>query len=559
MELQKQEEQNTKTTARDKVFNFRPVFFCAVFLCFGIFFAYLRIYYHVSAWWSFTLFPVGILAFCFFADKKKIFSVIKAVCVLFFSFLIGFLAFSYQADDFDDCPRYDGEYTVVGKVEERTEYEDFTKLVLTDLHVGEDKPKGRLIAYLPTSFSEISLADKVLLKGYLQTKTQAFNGYGFLADAVGTKIRYQMSEVQSCKVTGKAFDPFAWVRERMISVVYAGMDESSASVTVAVLTGDTSGIETGLLKNVRYGGIAHIFAVSGLHIGALYAFCLLLYAKTPLKKLSKIGRFVLLAVVLLFYASVCGFSASVLRASILCLTSYAFTLLLVKTDFLEGLGFAGIIILLLSPSQLFAVGFQLSFGACLGIALLNRPILLALNKGYRGIVSAFTGKFGKKILQRAEDENMPPPVWERVRRTAFSFLSVSLSAQVATAPILLNAFGYLSVWGVLLNGIFVPLISATFSFLLVIVLTACLLPIGLSPIILYVPKVVWSVCLLLFEGVDFSSFVVSGIKLSFLSILLYGLLCTLFSDKWNLSKTWRWIGRGICLTALIISLLVLNL
>lgn len=559
MEVQKQKEQNIKTTARDKIFNFRPVFFCAIFLCLGIFFAYLRIYYDVSAWWSFTLLPIGILAFCFFADKKRVFSVIKGVFVLFFSFLIGFLAFSNQADDFDDCPRYDGEYTVVGKVAERTEYEDLTKLVLTDLYVSENRVKGRLIAYLPTSFEEIRLADKVLLKGYLKTETQPFNEYGFRVEAVGSKIRYQMSDIQSCKVTGKVFDPFAWVREKIISVVYAGMDESSASVTVAVLTGDTSGIETGLLENVRYGGIAHIFAVSGLHIGALYAFCLLLYAKTPLKKLSKISRFVLLAVILLFYAGVCGFSSSVLRASILCLTSYAFILLLIKTDFLESLGLAGIIVLLLSPSQLFAVGFQLSFGACLGIALLNRGISLALYNGYRGTVSAFTGNFGKKILQRAEDENMPPPVWERVRRAVFSFLSLSLSAQIATGPILLNAFGYLSVWGLLLNGIFVPLISALFSVLLVIVLTACLLPIGLSPIILYVPKVVWSACLLLFEGVDFSSFAISGIRVSFLSVLLYGLLCTLFSDKWNLSKIWRWIGRGICLTALIVSLLLLNL
>lgn len=559
MEETEKKKQNEKGT-KDKLFNFRPLFFCACFLAFGIFFAYLRIYHGVSAWWILLCIPVSITPFFFLSDKKKIFSLIKSLTAVLFAFLVGFLAFSYQADEFDDCPHYEGEYTVIGRVKERTEYENWVRLVLTDLRIEQNETQGRMEAYLPVSYKgKIEIADKVLLTGTLKTNVDPFNGYGFRADEIDGKLRYEMPKVQSCMVTGKVFQPFDWIRNRMVSVIYAGMDETSAGVTVAVLTGDTSGIEAGLLSNVRYGGIAHIFAVSGLHIGALYAFCLALYKKTPLKNIPKICRFLLLGVLLIFYAGMCGFTASVVRATVLCLTAYAFTLLLLKRDFLESLGFSAIVVLLLSPVQLFLVGFQLSFGACLGIALLNRPISKWLEKGYRGGVSAFTGKIGRKILARTDNEDLPPTVWERCRRAVFSFLSVSLSAQIATTPILLDTFGYASGLALVLNGMFVPLISLSFSLLLGLGCVVCLLPIGLSAWILYLPRVLWSGCLLLFEVVDFSAFALSGIKLSFFTVAIYALGCTLFSDKWNLSKFWRTLGIGICFTAFFVGVLVLNI
>ena len=112
----------------------------------------------------------------------------------------------------------------------------------------------------------------------METNTEAFDDYGFRAEEVSGRVRFQI-DVSSLTVTGKSKNPFLAVRSRLVETLYAGMDEESAAVTCALLTGDTSGIESGLLENVRRGGIAHIFAVSGLHIGALYAFCLFLFRK----------------------------------------------------------------------------------------------------------------------------------------------------------------------------------------------------------------------------------------------------------------------------------------
>ena len=298
---------------------------------------------------------------------------------------------------------------------------------------------------------------------------------------------------------------------------------------------------------MRRGGIAHIFAVSGLHVGALCSFCLLLFAKTPLKRLSGLTRLLLLSALLFFYAGVCGFSASVIRALILCVFAYAAKLLWVKTDFLDMLGGAAICILLFSPSSLFEIGFQLSFSACLGIALLRMPVRKALeragDKASRLLPKRKYTESELKLL--SEGETLPLSIGQRVSRACVSFFSVTLSAQIFTTPLLMNAFGYASGWSLLLNCIFVPIISAVFAYLLLCVVIACLLPAGAVGVVLYVPSVVWSAILLVFEGVDFSSFCIEG-SVSAPCLLVYYGGCTFFTDKWNIPQKWRRIAVCAC-------------
>ena len=118
-------------------------------------------------------------------------------------------------------------------------------------------------------------------------------------------------------------------------------------------------------------------------------------------------------------------------------------------------------------------------------------------------------------------------------RAVVSFLAVSLSAQIFTAPILLSAFGYLSGWALLLNGIFVPVLSTCFSALLALALLSCLLPF-LANILLYLPALLWTILTLLFEIVDFSKFCITDVKIAGGAFVLYYLTLSFLTDKWNL-------------------------
>ena len=457
-----------------------------------------------------------------------------------------------QAENFKSGGVYNGACAVQGRVIKCTETNDFLCVTLDKLVIEGNEEKGKLVAYLPSSnFHAVTVCDEVLLLGTLRTDTRVFVGGEVQAYTVQDNCRYQMT-ADDCVVTGRRVNLFLLFRERIERTVYTGMDETPAAVTMAILTGDTDGIGSGLLQNIRYGGIAHIFAVSGLHIGALYAFCLWVVKKTKGYRIPKAVRFVLVAAVLLFYGGVCGYSASVIRAVVMCLVLYASKLIGFGTDLSERLGLAAIIVLLLSPVSLYTVGFQLSFAACLGIAWLAPSI----QRGCYAVGELFvTEKEEEK--EEGKKDGKPPTITQRVVKSVVSFFSVTVSAQLATAPLSYNAFGYLSGWSLLLNCLFVPVLSAAFSALLLFVVLACVLPLSVSGIILCVPNALWSLLLLVFEWFDFTSFALTGITLGVGAWIAYYMALLFFTDKWNISKTMQRI-IAITFTALTLTALLLT-
>lgn len=547
-----------RETVGDRLFNFRPLFFSAASLVLGIVFAYLRIFKDVSAWWSLLLLPFAAASFSFCRTAKRLAMTLVAAVWLAACFCFGFAAFKSRVLEFTDAPQYNSTAEVVGIVKEKKLTDYMLVLELDDLQINGEAQDGRMTAYFAKDFSdEIQIADVVCVDGVVTTDMSFFDEYGFRAYSLSDDVRFSLKKAENLEVLDHKFDPFATVRNRMERTVYAGMDETPAAVTMAVLTGDTSGIDNDLLENVRMGGIAHIFAVSGLHVGALYAFCLLLRRKTPLKKLSKPLQFILLALVLCFYAGVCGFTASVVRALVLCLVNDARKGLGVKNDLLETLGLSAFLILFINPIELFCVGFQLSFAACLGIAFLTKPIGHVFDETYNRGVLLFAGKNRERVLQRRKErEDLPPTLWESVRRGFFSLLAVSFATQIATAPILLHSFGYVSCWAFLLNLLFVPLISTAFSLLLIFVFIACVLPASAASVVLYLPSMLWSAVLLIFEAFDFSDFMIRGFSLTVGGVICYYLACTFSSDKWNVSKKFRRCSvLGLSATFLVVTVL----
>ncbi len=540
----------------DKLFNFRPALFAAIFLILGIAFAYYQMTEELSLWWLTAFLSVVALTLAFSEGKKSLFRRAAALAALAVFFVAGAFSFRSQIENFKACPTLSGEVTVLGTVENSVSYEYSIKVVLTDISVGEKSLKGRLIAYLPTSDEEIpAVGDRLVLSGYISTDTDILNDYGVRGTAIGKKIYYEL-DVDEWVNVGKSKDITLLVRARMEEVIYAGMDESPASLTLALLTGDSGDMDEGLMTNMRYGGISHIFAVSGLNVGALFGFCLLLFAKTPLRRSPKWARFVLVVGILLFYCGICGFSASVVRAAIMCAVGYFVRLFGVGYDLLNSLGAAGVLILLINPVELFGVGFQLSFLACLGLALLTKPIGQVFDECKNLFRKRFPRRYTeaqRKILKNGD--TLPLSLGEEAYRGVKALLSASLAAQIVTAPVLLLRFDYLSGWSLLLNFIFVPFTDGIFTILLVMVAVCCLLPTAFSKILLYLPSVVWSGAMLVFETVDFSSFALSGVQLSLLICVCYYGGVLFLSDKVNLKKEGRaWLALlffAVCLAGML--------
>lgn len=542
-----------KRAGEDRLFNFRPVLFFAIFLCLGIVVGGY-ILTGVSPLWLLVVLPVLSFPFFFCQSKAQVGRVLTVLCTLLLGFLVGVFSFTLQTDSFSQgvC---EGEYFVSGRVVDCYETDNNFVVELDSLRIGETKTRGKLVAYLPMSIGDsITLSDKVLIYGKVQNTERVYEGK-INAYKIANNHRFRL-DGEECSVVGSATNPFLFVRERIENAVRRGMDETPASVTLAVLLGDTSLIDEGLLENVRRGGIAHIFAVSGLHVGALYGFCLWLFKRERLQKTPKWLQFVLTFLLLVFYGGVCGYSSSVVRAIVMCLTLGAFNLLGLHRDLLESIGFAGIIVLLLSPASLFTIGFQLSFVACIGIALFSRPI----SKGFAWIGDKISNLYYGKVElpEGMKEDSHPLSVAGRIWRACGSFLSVTISAQIFTAPLQLYAFGYISGWSVLLNCLFVPIVSVLFSVLLLFVVVASICPLAFSVAILYAPSVVWSTLLLVFEIADFSSFAIEGIALNFGAFVCYYgafLFCT---DKWNMKKGTRIFLIVLLFVAFAVTVFALN-
>jgi ComEC/Rec2-related protein len=261
------------------------------------------------------------------------------------------------------------------------------------------------------------------------------------------------------------------------------------------------------LTAVRQGGIAHIFAVSGLHIGILFSAVYLL--GKPLKKY----RLLPAAVLAVCYSALCGFTVSSVRAVIMCICGGIMGVMGEKHDFLEGISLAAFLTLLVSPAQWLSVGFRLSFGACLGLALFAGSIA-------RGL------KFLPNFLAQ--------------------YLSSSIAVQLFTFPVMLEVFGYVSVWGTLLNLVVIPLLPLLFLTLLVTALLSCMMPFAAS-VLLFPAYSMLSALLYAFSAVDLS-FVIKGLTLG-VGVTVWIAGCVALSQRFRL-KT---VARAV--TAVVFALL----
>jgi competence protein ComEC len=123
-------------------------------------------------------------------------------------------------------------------------------------------------------------------------------------------------------------------------------------------------------------GAIHILSVSGLHVGLLFLGLQFLFGfLLRLRPWGPRMYFMLIMLVLWTYAAMSGFSAPVLRSA------WMFSVLLfakifqLRTHPLNVWAFSGFVLLVIQPSDLFQVGFQLSYAAVLGLILFQDALV----------------------------------------------------------------------------------------------------------------------------------------------------------------------------------------
>ena len=280
----------------------------------------------------------------------------------------------------------------------------------------------------------------------------------------------------------------------------SGYQDEEFSIAYAMLTGNDEYIAPETLSSYRQAGVAHIFAVSGLHVGFVALVIGFLLDKFKCNRLLKV---VITVPILLFYAGICGFSASSIRATVMSAVLLSSSVFGAKYDKLTSLSLSSIIIILISPIELFCAGFQLSFGVVFGMFTLT-PVFSRLFK----------------FLPNA------------IRNS----ISAVLSAQVASVPISLMIFSEFSIIAVLANLILIPIVGIIFiAIWLGLILTSIF---GSSVIITFLPAKALYLTNLLITAVDYHAFIIGGFSIGAFIVLLF-LAMFIFGEYVNIKGVLR--------------------
>ncbi|MFC3616620.1 ComEC/Rec2 family competence protein [Lutimaribacter marinistellae] len=238
--------------------------------------------------------------------------------------------------------------------------------------------------------------------------------------------------------------------ERIRSILPGDVGGFAAAVT----TGDRSGVGQAALEALRASNLAHLLAISGLHMGLLTGFVFAalrigfslfptLALRLPVRKLAAVGALIVAA----GYLALSGGNIATERAFVMVSVMLCAVLVDRRAISMRAVAVAALVVLVLRPEALLSPGFQMSFAATTALVAVfgaMRDAEWRVSHGWRGAV--------------------------------FGLVISSAVAGLATAPIGAAHFNTLSHFGLFANLLSVPLMGS--MVIPAAVLAAVLAPIG---------------------------------------------------------------------------------
>ena len=203
-------------------------------------------------------------------------------------------------------------------------------------------------------------------------------------------------------------------------------DAETGALVKALTTGDRSGLSRETTAAFRQSGASHILALSGLHLGILYAFLSFLGGAAGGHPVARGLRFALITGLSGAYVLMTGASPSLVRAFLFILLGETARLTRRRTSLTGSLCGALTLQLAFHPGAILSTGFQLSYLAMAGIALVYPPLKRLYPEGRRW--SPMRTLWNAAALAIACQLTTAPLVWFRFHTFPRYFLLTNLLA-----------------------------------------------------------------------------------------------------------------------------------
>jgi competence protein ComEC len=307
---------------------------------------------------------------------------------------------------------------------------------------GRTQPvAGRLLATLPRSVA-VAVGTRVVLVGVVEAPA-AFDGFDYPAylarQGIGGLIRTREARALDGPARSGPAEIAAGGRRWLLDGLQAMIPEPESALGAGILLGVRSSIAPEISDDFAVAGLTHVVAISGWNIAIVAAIVGALMR--PLEQ-RRGGRWLAPAAAgatIAAYVVLTGASPSVVRAALMAGAMMVARFGGSRAHAASALGLAALVMLLVAPSVLWDVGFQLSALATAGLIL-------------------FAGSIEARLAGW--------PGWLREP------IALTLAAQLTTLPVVLGSFGRLSLVAPLANVAVVPLVP------LVMLLCAIAAPLG---------------------------------------------------------------------------------
>lgn len=277
--------------------------------------------------------------------------------------------------------------------------------------------KEKVLCYFEDDYLiDFNLNDLIIVYGQVEDikKSGILNTFDYKRYLYNQNI-YFIFKVSKVKVIKKNSNIFYELKKKIIAKIDKSINKAYFR---AFILGDTKDIKDKIVLSYRNNGISHLFAISGMHITLISTMLLKVFKRF---RMSEKKRYIGVILFLIFYLFLTGVKASILRAILffILLSANKYYYFYIKTINIFILTFC--FSLLYNPFYLFDVGFQFSY-----------------------VISFFLLKFQDILRKPCYIKNL---------------LLVSVISFFAGLPIVINNFYQINILGIILNLIFVPLVS----------------------------------------------------------------------------------------------------
>ena len=214
---------------------------------------------------------------------------------------------------------------------------------------------------------------------------------------------------------------------------YAPAD--TAALMYAMLFGDKTGLSMPTYTAFQFSGLAHILAVSGLHVGMLAYSLHFILRKLRAKPWVVFG---VTAAVLGFYCGLCSFAAGVVRASVMSAVFLFSKAIHKRYDPLNALAFAALVISAFNAASVYTLSFKMSFMCMLSLI---------------AFMPVFKKLYGLRRIGQIYARN-------KITRAVGDAFALTFCAQLGALPLTVGAFGYAASYGIFANILAAPFLAA---------------------------------------------------------------------------------------------------